>query len=161
MTIQQPRLVVGRGGGVPAMLTVGSGYTDDSVAYDLLASTDRLAPAGVSGECAFYFLYVAIEHDVAIPVLRVTPIVDGVALRRATTTSRSRPRVTSRSWRSRSRAVPEHDAELPQPRPVRAAWNLDRGKVETVGGLAGYAALHGCEVEHEVVREALREGANK
>lgn len=61
------------------LLKAESTYLDDGVDYQLLATSDRVAPAGVNGEATFRYLYLPIIHERAVPI-RVTPIVDGVAL---------------------------------------------------------------------------------
>ncbi|MEP6990075.1 MAG: hypothetical protein ABJA80_04025 [bacterium] len=75
-----PQLVVGRGGGVPAMLAVGVGYEDDDVAYELLGRSAAWAPAGTGGECAFHSLYVTTRHFEDDVSLFVTTYIDGVPL---------------------------------------------------------------------------------
>lgn len=75
-----PVLFVTRGGGVPALLRVGSGYTDDGLVYDLLARTRRIAPAGPEGEAVFYAISLATTHFDANVTLWITPYVDNVAL---------------------------------------------------------------------------------
>lgn len=75
-----PQLVVGRGNGTPAMLTVGSGYIDDDTNYELLGRSAPWAPAGVGGEAAFYSLYVTTRHFEDDVSLFITTFIDGVAL---------------------------------------------------------------------------------
>lgn len=79
-----PQLVVGRGNGTPAMLTVGAGYIDDDVHYDMLGRTAPWAPAGVGGEAAFHSLYVTTRHFDEDVSLFVTTFIDGVALAEVT-----------------------------------------------------------------------------
>ena len=74
----KPRLFLGtRSGGI--LLEADVGFTDAGVAYNLYAKTERTAPAGVGGECAFVTLYLALVHTLAAH-LRVTPTVDGRVL---------------------------------------------------------------------------------
>lgn len=75
-----PQLVVGRGNGTPAMLTVGVGYIDDDTHYDLLGRSAPFAPAGPGGECAFHLLYVTTRHFEEDVSLFITTFIDGVAL---------------------------------------------------------------------------------
>lgn len=79
MTPITPALFVTRAG-VPALLRVGSGFTDDGIVYDLLARTRRIAPAGGDGEAVFYTLTLVTTHYDADVALWITASVDGVAL---------------------------------------------------------------------------------
>lgn len=62
-----------------ALLTVESGYLDNGVLYNLSATTDRAAVAGVGGEAAYFYQYVGISHERQVQV-RITPFVDSVAM---------------------------------------------------------------------------------
>lgn len=73
-----PKLYLGATDSIK-LLEVESGYTDDGTLYDLLATTDKVAIDGVGGELAFYYIRVPVEHEHQV-VIKVTPIIDGVAL---------------------------------------------------------------------------------
>jgi hypothetical protein len=64
----------------PTLLEADAGYTDDGVAYDLRAHTQRVAPAGTGGECIFPTLYLTTTHYENTVRVYVTPFVDGAAL---------------------------------------------------------------------------------
>lgn len=74
----KPRLFLAPSSGANLLLA-DEGYLDDGTDYQLLALSDRLAIAGEGGEVAFYFLYVSVLHERAVPI-RITPIIDGVSL---------------------------------------------------------------------------------
>jgi hypothetical protein len=74
----RPVLAFGRAGSA-ALLQAGMGWTDDGVAYDLTALTDRVAPAGAGGECLFYTLYLTTRRF-GPARLRVTVLVDELPL---------------------------------------------------------------------------------
>lgn len=61
------------------LLESDDAYNDDGLNYNLLATTDRVAPNGDAGECAFRTLFVPVQHEGSVP-LRVTPLIDGTAL---------------------------------------------------------------------------------
>lgn len=67
----------GRSGGHKVLYNAG--FQDDGVDYQAQATSDPAAPAGPDGECSFYTLWLAVTHTMAC-TLRVTPIIDGVAL---------------------------------------------------------------------------------
>lgn len=55
----------------------GSGRDDAAVPVDLFAQTNKVAPAGIGGECIFTNLYLAITHSgLTDYTLFVTPILD-------------------------------------------------------------------------------------
>lgn len=72
-----PRLFMGAGDG---LLLADSTFKDDTIAYDTLGRSNRVAPAGTGGECIFTTLYVTVTTYAANTRLKVTPILDGVAL---------------------------------------------------------------------------------
>jgi hypothetical protein len=76
--MSEPILVFGQGGG-NSLFEAGLGYTDDGVAYEFRGRSDRVAPAGINGECIFPALYLAISHTMAVDLI-VVPVVDEVEL---------------------------------------------------------------------------------
>jgi hypothetical protein len=76
--MSEPILVFGQGGG-NSLYEAGRGFTDDGVAYEFRGRSDRVAPAGIHGECIFPALYLAISHTMAVD-LSLVPVVDDVEL---------------------------------------------------------------------------------
>jgi hypothetical protein len=76
-----PRLFYGGSDG-KLLSATGTSYLDDAATFDVLARTNRIAPAGPGGECAFFTLYLTTTRFDPGPDIRllVTPIVDGAAL---------------------------------------------------------------------------------
>jgi hypothetical protein len=60
------------------LVEAGAGFTDDSVLYQLLAKSDRGAPAGPDGECVFVACYLTVICYAPV-TLKVTPYIDGTA----------------------------------------------------------------------------------
>lgn len=76
--MSQPLYVFGQGGG-NNLYGAGQGFTDDGVAYVVRARSDRVAPAGIDGECIFPAVHLAISHTMAVDLL-VVPVLDDVEL---------------------------------------------------------------------------------
>ena len=147
-----PLLFLGSAAG-GVLLEADQGTGDNAAAFNLLARTNRVAPAGVGGECIFTALYLAISHTEAA-TLRVTPILDGVALE---PTDIALPLVAART-------LTAHDVGISIPytvAAVEAARFAARGtwlqvQVETLAaapGDFGDLIIESVEVEYEVVRE--------
>jgi hypothetical protein len=153
-----PELFVGRGG-TPSLLRVGVGYTDDSVEYDLLARSRRVAPAGVGGEAIFTVLYVATLHFEDDASFYITPYVDGVAL--------EVQRLDLVGVPGSKGEAQSHEIGLSIPYISGGVERLryaPRGtwfevEVETryvlSAAVAGRAVITSIEVEHEIVRESM------
>lgn len=75
----EPILVLGKAG-EPVILRVGEGYMDDDAAYEMLAKSRGVAPAGPGGECIFTLLYLTTLHYTEDVSVWITPIIDGTAL---------------------------------------------------------------------------------
>lgn len=74
-----PRLFFGGTDGL-VLNAQGASYMDNGVMYDVLAQTNKSAPAGPGGECIFTNLYLTTRRFVTPVRVLVTPIVDGVAM---------------------------------------------------------------------------------
>lgn len=61
-------------------MQIGSGYVDGASVYNLLARSERFAPAGPEGECIFTALFVSTRHYTSDVSWWLTPYVDSVAL---------------------------------------------------------------------------------
>ncbi len=61
-----------------------SGFSDDGVVYNLLAHSERVAPAGPGGECAFFLAYITTRHYDQSVAFTLAFLLDGVQI--ATTT---------------------------------------------------------------------------
>lgn len=64
----------------PVLLRVGVGYTDDGDAYEMLARSRSVAPAGTNGEVALCCLYITTLHFDTDVSVWITPILDGEPL---------------------------------------------------------------------------------
>lgn len=138
------------------LLRVGVGFLDDGVAYNALGKSDPLAPAGSGGECIFPSLYLVLVHEGDAVTLRVTPIVDEVALE---FTDIALPLVAERK-------VTNHEIPVSVPYIVgdievarfapRGTWiqvqvdTISDGVVELLAKLR----VDSVDVEYEVVRES-------
>jgi hypothetical protein len=76
--MSEPIYVLGQGGD-NNIYEAGQGFADDGVAYQVRARSDRVAPAGIDGECIFPAVYFAISHTMAVD-LTIVPVVDDVEL---------------------------------------------------------------------------------
>lgn len=154
-----PQLVVGRGNGTPAMLTVGAGYIDDDTHYDLLGRSAPWAPAGSGGEAIFTALYVTTRHFEQDVSLFVTTYIDGMPLAEVT-----RLNLVGVALSKGEQQV--HEIGLSIPHMVAGVEKLryaPRGtwisvQVETMivdgFGSAARQCVDGIECEFEIVRES-------
>lgn len=156
--IQQPELVVCRGNGVPAMLVVGSGFTDDGVAYEMVARSDPFAPAGQGGEAIFTALWITTTtYDQPVTLL-VTPYIDGVALaqQRIDIPGRANPTNVQQVWEL-ALSVPYIQGGVERLRVAPRGCVIEVEVATNIGGGMGTSArqaVDGIEVETEVVRES-------
>jgi len=136
------------------LLHAGEGFDDGGVAYAFLGHTNRAAPAGIGGECAFYNLYFTTRHYLTPVVLRVSVVIDDKTL-----TSE----VIFLSGGRDTGTVREHEVSLMQPYIVAGVERLryaPRGTwIEVVvemfdAGFVGAVDVGGVEIEHEIVRES-------
>lgn len=74
-----PHIIIGRAG-TPVLLEVGVGYDDDGTDYEMLATSQPIAPAGPGGECIFTLLYLTTRHYSSDVSVWITPIVDRTEL---------------------------------------------------------------------------------
>ena len=151
--MQAARLFFGQGGGNKVFLADPAATHDDSVDFDLLATTNRVAPGGVGGEAIFVTLWLAVTHTMAV-VIAVTPVLDGVELETQTVTLGA---LTDRAV-SRFRlglSVPFLNPLGTEVMRVAARGCWLQTQVASAGGMAaGDLIIEGCELEHEVVRAA-------
>jgi hypothetical protein len=160
MPVQQPILVVCRGGGQPHMLTVSESgyYLDDGEVYEMAARDRPFAPAGQGGEAIFTALWITTtSYDDPI-TLFITPIVDFVPLE-----TQQLDLVGAVNAENRTEV---HELALSVPYVVggiERMRNAPRGcyidvRVETnFGGIAQAASrfsIDGIEVEVEIVRDS-------
>lgn len=136
------------------LLQAGVDYTDNDEPYVFLGHTNRVAPAGIGGECAFYNLYFTTRHYLTTVVLQVGVVLDGKVLTTTTITLDNG---------SDTGTVREHEVSLMQPYIVGGVERLrfaPRGTwVEVVvqaadTGVTGAVDVGGVEIEYEVVRES-------
>lgn len=147
-----PQLVVGRSGGVPAILAVGSAYTDDGVAYGFSARSRPFIPAGIGGEAVFVTLYVTTRHTTGGANITVTPYVDGVALESQTITLVGVPGSQGEQrTHELPLSVPYLDGGVEQ---MRTAPRGDRIEVAVASASSVAHFVEGVEVEYEIVRES-------
>lgn len=149
--MQAPQLLFGQGGGNKVLLASSSAADDDGVDFNLLATTNRLAPAGAGGEAIFTALWLVVTHTMDVDLV-FTPLLDGLALESQTVAlSAGAARVTARFRLGLS--VPFLNplgTEVMRTAP-RGTWFQVR--IATTGGMAaGDLLIEGCELEHEVVR---------
>lgn len=79
----RPRLMLGV---ADDLLEADIGLSDNGTPYTVLGKTDRVAPAGTSGECAFVNLYVTTTQYDAGVTITLVPYVNEVALAAITLT---------------------------------------------------------------------------
>lgn len=150
--MSQPLLVLGRGGGND-LYQAATGFQDDGVAYQLRGRSDRVAPAGIDGECIFPSVFLAIEHTMAVDLV-VVPYLDDVALDPITFS------LTAKTERTLERF------EIGLSVTIEDGLGVDRGKCYPRGtwfelevyddGLAtGWVSIEEARIEFEVVRESL------
>lgn len=122
--------------------------------YNLLALTNRAAPAGVGGECIFPALYFVTVHTAAV-ALFVTVLVDNVALetQRLDLPAAALDSVTAHEL-GLSVPVLVDGAEVGRVYP-RGTWAQVRveTRFDNAAYMAAAVAVDGIEIEHEVVRE--------
>lgn len=148
-----PTLMFGRADAA-ALLNAREGWVDDDQPYNLTLRTNRIAPAGVGGECVFTRLVVVTRHREAA-TLTLTPLVDDTAL----------APITLALAAAATEQVQTHELGLSRPLVVagreRARFR-PRGtwfQVEVTTSYAadalpqGEQAIEGIELEYEVVRE--------
>lgn len=128
----------------------GSGRDDAAVPVDLFAQTNKVAPAGVGGECIFTNLYLIITHSGSSPyTLLVTPILDNDELMQLAVTvpGVSKPTVAEVFEIGLSETFAGVLTHAP-----RGVWFSF--KVEGDGTLPdGDLIIEGASLEYEVVRE--------
>jgi hypothetical protein len=156
--IQQPQLVLCRGAGTPAMLTVGGTYLDDGEVYEMVARSRPFAPGGQGGEAIFTTLWITTTTFDDAVSLFVTPFVDFVAL--------ETQRIDIPGAANPNNAQTIHELALSVPYifgGIERMRNAPRGtyidvKVETkIGTVAGSSArqiVDGFEVECEIVKDS-------
>ncbi len=143
----------------PALLKLGGAYTDDSVKYELLGRTRRVALAGPGGESIFTSLYVATTHYDLNVSLWITPYVDGVALaaQRIDLVGVPGSQGESKSFElALSQAYMVAAVEQLRYSP-RGTWFEVQVETRHVSAVLTPAkvVVDGIEVEHEVVRESM------
>lgn len=123
--------------------------------YNLVAKTNRAAPAGAGGECIFPALFLTTVHTAAV-ALYITPLVDGVALE---TQRLALPAAAADT-------VTAHEIGLSVPVLVggnevgrvypRGTWFqvLIETRFDNVAEIAAKVAVDAIEFEYEVVRES-------
>jgi hypothetical protein len=79
-----PKLFVGLRS-ASRILVADSNYTDDGTTYTGLATSARVAPAGIDGEVALFALHVAVQWEGTCSIT-VLPIVDDVRMQAQTFT---------------------------------------------------------------------------
>lgn len=155
-------LIFGRGGAVAALCKGNTGGQDDSTAYNGLGLSSRMAIAGVSGEVAFYIIYLTVTYEQNGTPIEVTALIDDVALPTQTFVlagdgSRKTTVLEVALTTQFPPAVPNYATRgLFVPRGV---WFQTRIATAFVGA-AGYVRIDAAEIEHEVVRETKHQGAN-
>lgn len=153
-----PRLFVG-GGGTPRLARVGEGVTDAGVAYALLAETNKVAPAGPSGEAIFTAYRLAlIRYDTAV-TLHVVVTVDAQVIGQYPIVLAAGPSGGTLETHEIILSVPYIRDGVERFRtPPRGRWvNVKVYTDPTGDGLPpGAIALLGGELEYEVVRETLQ-----
>lgn len=157
-------LLLGRGGSTAVICTGNSGFIDDDQIYNMLGQTDRVAPAGIDGEVAFFTLYVKLVYMKNHTLLRVTPIIDNVA----------QP-VQNFDLLNADEAVQKHtvlEVRLTRQLPNTVTGYATRGEwvprgtwfqatIETTFVAAGgFVRIEGIALEKETVLEGKMAGAN-
>ncbi len=150
-----PRLFFGQGGGNNLYRSDDTAADDAGAGFDMLATTNRVAPAGAGGEAIFTVLWLALTYTMAVTV-RVTPYVDGVALDSQQIALAAQAERTTKRWKV-GLSVPLFDALLNEVARFAPRGVWFQAKVESTGGLAtGDLIVEGVEIEHEVVRASQK-----
>lgn len=160
--MRQPHLFLGALGSAN-IYQADAGYDDDGALYQFLATTDRVAIAGIGGEVAFYTLYVIIEYEVANTPIRITPIVDDVALDPIDFVlvgdgTRKRTVIETALLTRFPNTIPNYDT-LSTFAP-RGTWIQVQIASHFAAAPAAFFRIDGVEIEHEIVQEGKQEGAN-
>ena len=151
----EPRLFFGQGGGNSLYRSDASAADDGGAAFDLLAMTNRVAPGGAGGEAIFTVLWLPLTYTM-VATVRITPILDGVALDSQEVALAGKSERTTQRWKF-GLSVPYKDALNVEQGRFAARGARFQAKVETVGGLAaGHLIVEGIELEHEVVRASQK-----
>lgn len=156
--IQQPQLVLCRGGGTPAMLTVGGTYEDDGEVYEMIARARPFAPGGQAGEAIFTTLWITtttFDDDVS---LFVTPFVDFEPLetQRIDIPGAANPN-NEQTVHELALSVPYMHGGVEQFRNAPRGAFIDvrvETKIGTVAGSSARQIVDGFEVECEIVKES-------
>lgn len=155
----KPTLYVGLAAD-PQLCQAGQGFDDAGAPYNLVARTDRVALAGVGGECVFSALYLVVEHQGTAVELRVTPLVDGVPVSQTTILLPAAAQRTTDAYEI-GLSVPVIDGlgnEVSRTAP-RGTWL--QVQVETIADGAtealSWLRIDGPEIEYDVVQESRME----
>lgn len=147
-----PILFVGSRSGT--LLRVGVGYQDGSSVYNLLARSERVAPAGQNAECIFTRLAVATRHYTSNVTFWVTPYVDNVALATQQITLTGAATTTGiRQSHQLGLTLPyiRSAVEITRTAP-RGTWFELLVETQYASAIAGKQIIESVELEYEPVR---------
>ena len=151
----EPRLFFGQGGGNNLYRSDDGAATDGGAAFDIRATTNRVAPGGAGGEAMFAVLWLALTYSMAV-TLRVTPLLDGVALESQDIALAAKSERTTQRWKL-GLSVPLKDGMGVEVGRFAARGVWFQARAETVGGLGGGDLIvEGVELEHEVLRASQK-----
>lgn len=143
-----------------ALQKVGVGYVDGAAIYNMTARSERIALAGISGECIFTSLFVATRHYDTNVTFWLTPYVDSVAL--ATQTIALVGAANTNGIRQSyqlglSLPYVRSAVEICRTAP-RGTWFELLVETQYASAIAAKQILESLELEYEVVRETLQPG---
>lgn len=151
----QPHLLLGQGGGNALYLVDAAAADDAGTVFDILATTNRVAPAGAGGDVLFRTLWVAVTYTMAV-ILKFTPILDGAALESQTVTLavQSVRKVQRFRLGLSKKNLDTYGVEVSR---TGARGAFLQVKVETSGGCAaGDLIVDGLEVERRILKGAYQ-----
>lgn len=151
------------------ILVANDGYTDDGITYAGLATSARVAPAGIDGEVALFALHVAVQWEGTCSIT-VLPIVDDVRMQAQTFTLVGDPPILLNARKSTILEVPVRLRFSSAIDPTnalavfaaRGTWIQAEIKIDVDANEVnrGAVIVEGVSMELEVVREGKTTGRN-
>ena len=145
-----PRLFVG---GAGFLAEADSGFEDAGESYQLVARSNPIAPAGISGECIFTTVHVAVTFDRPFSIV-VTPILDGTPIWDEAVELSSSNELSERQthrWEIAQKITFYREAEPIFNHAMRGTWFAIEISMPCPQDSDGDLILEGFRVEHEIV----------